>query len=192
MSGAAILLNGVVIPGGNGTEAFAIVNGNTYYAQDANTGAWFTYSLTTQQFTPSSAPTLTNPAKADVSGDPVTICVDLDAHTEWVSTPTMRQTLGETWNLALLTAVDPSKGTGGVSFNGLLCPCYPTMTTPDNATAITLNVAGPLSIVLPTGFSVWQPAATIIHHPFVINLGMIDPANDNFPDDLIGLRRAFQ
>ena len=185
---AVVLMNGVQVPDSRGTKTFTIVNGNTYYGQDFTTGSWYTYSLTTQKWTPASAPPLTTTSQPDVAGDPVTICVDLDAHTEWVSTPVMRQTLNQTWNSALLTVVDPSKGTGGVSFNGLLCPCYPTMTTPDNGTKVTLNTAGPLTITLPSGFTVWQPQAAIIHHPFIINLGMLEPANDN--DDLLGLRKA--
>lgn len=116
---------------------------------------------------------------ADVSGNPITICEDLTAQKEWVSTPVMRATSGVIWNNTTLTNANPATGVGGASFSGLVCPCYPTMSTLNTGAQITLNTTGPFALTLPAGFLAWQPASVILHHPFLFNFGQREPANDN-------------
>lgn len=177
-TGSQVFEDGTLVPNSNGTGVFAIVNG-LYYGQDTQTGNWFTFSLVTQTWSAATAPVIPTASVPDVSGDPVTTCVDVAAHLEWVSTPVMRAVSGVTWNSASLAAANPATGVGGVSFSGLTCPCFPTMDTSDTGTKVTLNATGPLSVTLPTGFLVWQPVVSIIHHPVLINLGQLEPANDN-------------
>jgi hypothetical protein len=55
LPGGNVTENGNAVPGGGGTQAFAIVD-NKYYGQDARTGNWYTYSTQTQAWTPSAAP----------------------------------------------------------------------------------------------------------------------------------------
>ena len=50
-SGGAVDQNGTPVPGGSGTSALAIANGQIY-GQDASSGTWFTYSTSSQLWTP--------------------------------------------------------------------------------------------------------------------------------------------
>ncbi len=175
-SGGVMNENGTAVPSGNGTGAIVIVGG-IIYAQDSASGTWYTYSTATQTFTVSAAPTLPTASIADLSGDTITSCYDLTAQLEWVSTPAMRTASGITWNSS--ATASPATGVGGVSFSGLTCPCFPTATTSNVSTSVTLNTTGPLAITLPTGFSIWQPVTVIKHHPFLFNFGQRAPVNDN-------------
>ncbi len=160
------------VPGGGGTSALTILN-NVVYGQDSATLAWYTYSATTQNWSPATTPTLV----ADVAGDTVTECVNLTTQLTWVSSTAMRRFASTNWNNSL--TANPSTGVGGVSISGLTCPCYPMFDTVDNASQMTLNTLGPFSEALPTGFQIWQTAPTVVHHPFLYNFGQRQPANDN-------------
>jgi Cellulase (glycosyl hydrolase family 5)/Ca-dependent carbohydrate-binding module xylan-binding len=74
-SGGVVQQNGVAVPDGAGTKAFAIVN-NLLYGQDATSGSWYTYSTGSQSWASASAPTLTAPA----SNDTLTLRMSEDAY----------------------------------------------------------------------------------------------------------------
>jgi hypothetical protein len=68
-----------------------------------------------------------NLPSADVAGDTVSCCFDLDAKKIWFTTPSMRAAYGATaWNNS--ATADPGTGVGGVAFNisGALTACFST------------------------------------------------------------------
>lgn len=123
---------------------------------------------------------------ADVSGDPITTCVDFPNQLIWVSTPVMRAA-GQPWNNWSGATPGPVES-GGAFFTGLVCPCYITVYTKDAGTTATINAAGPFATALPPGYSAWQPSTAVVHHPLINNFGQLlslpYPANDNPVDEL--------
>ena len=90
-SAGVVQQNGTAVPGGAGTAALAVV-GNVTYGQDANSKAWFTYSLNTQLWSGSAAPPMTptvtlaaSQAGATVSQSVVSIIATSGNHMLFIS-----------------------------------------------------------------------------------------------------------
>jgi hypothetical protein len=129
-SAGVVQENGVAVPGGSGTAAFAIVN-NVLYGQDATSKAWFTYSTANQYWSSSAAPTATltppsvsTPTPTSTSAPTLTPVPVLDELTP-ASGGTLYDNSGNTWTLT---------STGIVQENGAAVP--------DGSDTAALAVAG--------------------------------------------------
>ncbi|WP_428488741.1 hypothetical protein [Rhodopila sp.] len=108
--------NGVAVPGGAGTAAFAIVN-NVLYGQDATTKAWYTYSIASQYWSSSAAPSVTlipagTPTPTPTPAPTLTPVAILNELTP-ASAGTLSDNAGNQWTLT---------STGVVQENGTAVP----------------------------------------------------------------------
>jgi len=134
---------------------------------------------------------------ASVSGETMAECADFGAQLLWVTSTTMRTTLGAgSWNNS--NACDPTNAACGLSFSGITAPyflefddedapgaapfsaSFSVAFGPNTSGVATLNTSTMASVALPSGFQTWDAGTS--GRPFVMILGANDnfrPANDN-------------
>jgi hypothetical protein len=129
-SAGVVQENGVAVPGGSGTAAFAIVS-NVLYGQDATSKAWFTYSTASQYWASSAAPTATltppsasTPTPTPTSAPTLTPVPVLNELTP-ASGGTLSDNAGNTWTITPTgvvkengTAVPDGSGTAALAIAG--------------------------------------------------------------------------
>lgn len=152
-------------------NASEVLAGSFTPGRDNNAVAFYPSGGTPQSVFFNGVTLLSGTVAAAANGDYITLCADLGADLLWITTPETRAA-GRTWNNS--STANPGTGTGGLSFSGLTCPCFPYFGTQDLTTTVTLNAAGPFAIATPSGFAAWQPPTACSYHPALFILGEKD------------------